>query len=259
MTTLANYAEERQIIEQFLAGATAERILLVRGVSGSGKTTLLNECRATLPTGITLIPLQIRGSAVGVAEVFYRVVERLGKEHFSAFAAQVAQFQAAPSVHVGRNIMHSSSITVALQAENQTDRQHRQAALTAAWFEGIRAWGRPLIVTLDTFEQATTETQEWLEGPFLARVGHSSQLRVLIAGQKVPEAVNIEWGWCCRTRELLGVPQAQHWLPVVEDMQCAIPTDHPEIWLSGVCHGLGGLPDSIMKVISALPRREARP
>ena len=45
MTTLANYAEERQIIEQFLAGATAERILLVRTVSNAIVTISPNKVR----------------------------------------------------------------------------------------------------------------------------------------------------------------------------------------------------------------------
>lgn len=261
MSVLANYAAERRIIEEFLHGEIEQRILLLRGVSGSGKTSLLRACLDATPRGVTLIPFQARESAVGVAEILYRVVEEIGPRHFQRFAAQVAQFQATPTVQVGKNIaVGRNQVSVALQAENPTDRHQRQSALTAAWFEDVQAWGQALILVVDTFEQATRETQEWLAGPFLARVGRPAHAhwRVLIAGQATPEAHNIEWGGCCQARELLGVPTGRDWLPVVQALHRVIPAENPETWLDGLCHGFAGLPDPILKIIDALPRVEAR-
>lgn len=260
MSILANYTQERRLLEAFLAGELTERIILLCGVSGSGKTSLLRACLSAALRTDLLIPFQVRESAVGVAEVLYRVTEPIGQSYFARFAAQVALFQAAPSVQVGGNIAFGSNqVSVALQAENPADRRQRQAALTTAWFEDLHAWGRPLTLVLDTFEQATLEMQEWLAGPFLARASRLPQMRVLIAGQRTPDAHNIEWGWCCQARELHGVPAAQDWLPVVAALHKAVPAPHAESWLIALCQVYGGLPDPIFKIIDALPHAEARP
>jgi hypothetical protein len=72
----------------------------------------------------------------------------------------------------------------------------------------------------------------------------------------VPNPHNIEWGHCCTHHELYGVPEAAHWLPVVEALGRTIPVDNPRDWLAGVCHALGGAPDAIMQVIQGLPPKE---
>lgn len=259
MSVLANYNEERKLIEAFLAGQLTERILLLRGVSGSGKTSLLRVCLTAPPRGVTLIPFQVRESAVGVAEVLYRVTEELGQRHFPRFAAQVAQFQATPTVQIGGNIAFGSNqVIIALQAENSSDRQQRQSALTTAWFDDIQEWNRPLILVFDTYERANQEMQEWLAGPFLARVGRPvrAHWRVLIAGQKTPDTHNIEWSACSQARELRGVPVAQDWLPVVAALNKVVPAEHVESWLGGLCRAFNGLPFPILTVIAALPQSE---
>jgi hypothetical protein len=52
---------------------------------------------------------------------------------------------------------------------------------------------------MDTYEDATTDVQQWISGPFLARTAMVNQVRVLIAGQSVPDSNNIEWGQCSTT------------------------------------------------------------
>ncbi len=254
-TLLADYERERQAFETLLSPDCRERILLFRGESGCGKTTLLAACLERVPRTVPYIPIQLRGSAVGVAEIFYRAGSRLNWERLPHFTGRVAALEGVPQVQVDGNWLRGigNSINVALRAENPTDQKQRRAALTDAWFQDLSAFEHPVLVALDTYEQAPADVAGWIGGPFLARVEHTPSLRVLLAGQTVPALPNIEWGHCCVDHELLGVPEAEHWWPIVDAMQRYIPSTD---WLAGVCHGLQGRPNEIMQIIKDLPHRE---
>jgi hypothetical protein len=218
--------------------------------------TLFRSCLEQIPATLPHIPIQLRGNTVSIAEIFHRSGSALGWERLAHFTAQVADLQGIPAVRVDRNWLTgiNNRITAVLKVENPADLTHRHAALTDAWFEDLKTIGSPVVIALDTYEHATTEIQEWISGPFLARVAQSNPVRVLIAGQIVPDENNIEWGHCCSTIPLYGVPEAEHWLPVVAAMGRRIPFSDPLTWLAGVCYALQGDPKGIKQVIEGLPR-----
>ena len=256
MTThLADYEAERLAFESLLCIDCHDHILLFRGESGSGKTTLLNYCREHVPHDMPHIPIQLRGNAVGMAEIFSRSGGRLNWEHLPNFTTQVADFQKIPEVQIDRNWLAGigNQISVVLNVENLSDRDQRRTTLTEAWFSDLDEFDQPVLLMFDTYEQATTEVQNWISGPLLSRAAYGEHVRVLIAGKQVPDWNNIEWGHCCNHRELYGVPDAQHWLPVVQAMRRQLPPDGPLIWLAGVCWALKGNPSKIMEAISGLP------
>jgi energy-coupling factor transporter ATP-binding protein EcfA2 len=258
-TIIANYEAERQAVLDLFQAECACRIVLLRGASGSGKTTLLTHCRELVPPSVFHLPVQLRGSTITAAEVFYRAGRHLTWERLTHFTGHVAQMQGGASVKVDRNWLAGigNHIDVALHAEQPLDREHRRVALTEAWFDDLATLSQPFLVLFDTYEHATDDMKEWICGPFLARAAQVNTLRVVIAGQEVPEAHNIEWGHCCRAHSLYGVCEARHWLPVVKEMGRYIPFDDPMTWLAGLCYGLNGNPNSIMQQLETLPRRES--
>ena len=147
-------------------------------------------------------------------------------------------------------------IQATLQVENRADREERRAVLTENWFSDLSGYGSPLLIAFDTYEKAVPDVQDWIAGPFLARAADTHNLRVLIAGQQVPDTNNIDWGDCCVHHQLCGVPEAADWLPVVETMGRYVPAPDPLSWLAGVCHVLQGAPKDIMQVIEGLPVKE---
>ena len=198
---------------------------------------------------------------MSVAEIFARSGHRLDWERLPHLTQQVADLQPEQGprrVRIDRNwlVGINQHINVVLNVQSPGDRHSRRVALTEAWFQDLRGFEDPLLMAFDTYEDATTEVQDWISGPFLARVEGVPQLRVLVAGQQVPDWHNIEWGHCCADHELLGVPEAEHWWPVVEAMKRTIDVPDPQSWLAGVCHALAGDPRAIMQVIEALPLRE---
>jgi hypothetical protein len=258
-TPIADYVTERQAVFDLFQPECDCRIVLLRGGSGSGKTTLLAHCQEQTPASVFHLPIQLRGSTVTAAEVFYRAGRHLTWDRLPHFTGYVAEMQGGAGVKVDRNFLAGigNHINVALHAEQPLERDHRRVALTEAWFDDLADLPRPFLVFFDTYETATAEMKEWISGPFLARAVQVDRLRVVIAGQEVPDARNIEWGHCCKSHDLYGVHEAHHWLPVVREIGCYVPAPDPLSWLAGVCHTLKGNPDGIMKILKGLPRRES--
>jgi len=252
----ADYHNERESFEALFQPECQKRILMFRGESGSGKTALLTYCLRRVPERVSCIPIQLRGAAVSVAEIFYRSGPILKWDRLPNFTEQVAALQGTPKVQINRNWLGgiNNHISVALQGESQDIREHRRVGLTEAWFDDLKNLEQTVLFALDTYEQATTEIKEWISGPFMARASRVEFVRILLGGQIVPDEENIEWGHCSVTYDLYGVPEAEHWLPVVEEMGRYVPDVNLRDWLAGVCYAFKGRPNEIMQAIKSLPR-----
>jgi hypothetical protein len=252
---MADYDAARAAFENLFHGNCQHPILLYCGMTGgTGKTALLTFCRERAPEGVSVCPIQLRASTVGVAEIFYRCGDAVKWNRFPAFTDQVARMQNGANVRVEGNSlmgMHNS-ISVALQAETAIDREYRGALLASNWFEDLARFGQRIVFLFDTYDHATTDVKNWISGPFLSRAAHTAPVRVVIGGRQVPDRNNIEWGSRCVQHDLSGVEDAEHWMPVIQGMGKSI--DHlPYGWLAGVCYALKGNPGEIMKIISRLP------
>lgn len=257
-TLLANYEDKTDAFLTLTQSDCSHRILLFEGEGGTGKTTLLEACKEFVDENIYHLPIQLRGSAVGVAEIFSRSGARLGWERWSNFTQQVAVMTDTPSVTIDRNwlVGINNKISIALHAESPIDREQRRVSLTQAWFEDADSLDKTLLVMLDTYEQAPVEVAAWIDGPFLARAADGERLRVVVAGQKVPNPRNIEWGHCCIHHELFGVREAKYWLPVIVSLGKRVPVQPELTYLAGICHACNGRPDEIMKCIMSFPSLE---
>jgi hypothetical protein len=109
-------------------------------------------------------------------------------------------------------------------------------------------------MAMDNYELASSEVKDWISGPYLTRISNTNTVRVALAGREVPDENTIEWGHCSETYELFGIHEAEHWMPVVKDLERAIPVENQLDWLAGICYALDGCPELIIKVIQGLPR-----
>jgi hypothetical protein len=256
---LADYTEEIELFEQLLQPEGDMRILLFHGASGMGKTALIEACLDRVPDTVRYVPIELRGSAVTMPEIFQRVGGHVGWDHLHHFSSQVAAFWGTPEVVIDKNwlIGINNRINAVLKAENPSEVAERNALLTEAWYTDLQELEHLFLLAMDTYEAATEEVKQWISGPLLARTARPGKLRVLVAGQSVPDP-GIEWRRHCETRQLYGVREAKFWLPILKARGREVPTvpdrDLPN-WLAGVCHALDGRPAEILKIIEALPRR----
>ena len=256
---LADYVKEREAFHNLLEKNGENRILTIHGESGTGKTSLLNACLEKIPDTIQHVALNCKGSAVSVSEVFSRTVFTLSWGCFPNFVGEVAKLSGTVHVNVENNKLMgiNNTINVALRSESSVDREERRITLTNAWFQDLGELEKMLLISIDTFEQATSETSEWLSGPFLYRAAYTDTLRVLIAGQEVPDSKEhaSEWGHCCSPFHLAGVKEASFWLPVINELGYKVPAESPLDFMAGICHVLDGRPAEIMKFIEGFPRQ----
>ncbi|MCP4701769.1 MAG: AAA family ATPase [Gammaproteobacteria bacterium] len=258
----ADYHEQRQAFTKLFEPDCVKRIMLFKGESGSGKSMLLDDCLKNIPSNLCNITIDLSADrAVGIAEIFSRFVRVLKHERLPVFhtALESLNKQAVPGGVRMDTISQKGSnnqINVALSATAKTDRDECRVALTDAWFRDIENLAGPLLLILDTYEQAQNEVKQWISGPFLARTAEVHNVRVAAAGQEIPKT-SIEWKRCCAEYHLKGIHEAKHWLPVAQKMGCCAPPKQ-DLYscIATACTIYQGHPANIMKFIKTLPRYE---
>lgn len=253
---LANYQEQIEAFLALLRPDCERRILLFQGEGGTGKTTLFRACQEKIPQDVYHVPIQLRQSGVGMAEIFSRSVSLTGWDRWPNFTERVLGMT--PNIEIEDNQLRglNNRINVALHVESPADRKQRRVDLTEAWFTDTYALPQPLLMMMDVYEQAPIEVADWIDGPFLARAAYCERLRVVVAGRKVPDENTIEWGHCCTRQNLYGVREARYWLPVVAALGKVVPAKNPLDFMAGACNICQGRPDEIMKWIMEFPSRE---
>jgi hypothetical protein len=255
-TAIANYQEEKQQYLNLLGVQPAARILLFAGESGSGKSTLLEHCLHDVdcPDTICRIVIDFKGGAVNLPKLFHEIGREVGWERLPNFQARLNSFDGTGSVSIDRNPMigWGNRISVILSPEDQATRESRLAALSEDLRTDLLHLEQPVLIVLDSYEQATIGTREWLETHLLDWLDKVGQLRLLIAGQSVPEP-GLKWRRLAQYRELRGIREPDHWLPVVQRFSPRYAQPEHLGWLAALCLSFEGRPSEIMKIIQALP------
>lgn len=70
---------------------------------------------------------------------------------------------------------------------------------------------RPTLLIFDTYEAAAKPQQDWVEKELLTRLIRAPWLRVVIAGQRVPESVGAVWGAVARAALEVKPPPPAEW------------------------------------------------
>lgn len=254
MLMLANYKEERTAFVRLWEPRCDEPILLLRGQLGYGKTSLLKHCRKAAPDSIFFVPVDCVQDGINPAEVFSRSVSHVGRSRLPAFFSQCLRQH---NVEISSNQIEGSGnqISVVLGSGSEQERKERLVWLTDAWLRDLSQLDRPLLLVVDTYDKAGADLQSWLRSVLALLPRACKQLRVVIAGEEVPSTTTCEeWTDCCCKHELKGVPEPEHWLPVVKALGFRVPEEPSLTFLSGICRALAGNPAMIAKVIETFPR-----
>jgi energy-coupling factor transporter ATP-binding protein EcfA2 len=250
---LANYKNERAAFTRLWEPRCDEPILLLVGQSGCGKTSLLRICRKAAPDDAQQIFVDCKRDGINPAEVFSRTADCLPSGRLPAFSQYLRQH----NVEISGNQIegNSNQINVLLGSGSEQERKERLVWLTDAWLRDLSQLDQPLLLAVDTYEKAGADLQSWLRSVLVRLPRACARLRVVIAGQMVPSTKTCEeWTDCCAEFELKGVPEAEHWLPVIRERGFRVPEEPPLIFLSGICRALAGNPARIIEVIETFPR-----
>lgn len=248
---LANYQDERVQFQELLELTSARRILMFHGESGSGKTRLVEWCIEQVPAHIRYLSVQLRGNDTTAAHILYRLGRNIGWERLNIFTQHITDLMQQPSANDHSQFLKMRGYLDSLLqlAEPELRKQHWNS-VTDAWFDDVKSMHLPMLLILDTYEKATSELDLWFCQYFLPRIAEISSIRVLVAGQVVPEQSS-EWSHCCDYTALNGVSDAKAWLPVAYAMGREIASID---YLDGACAVLNGNPSKILDFIRGHPK-----
>lgn len=252
--SIANYKEHRAAFSALLKEDCDKPILLFKGESSMGKSTLIRHCRTQIDKNTIHVLVDLR-TTTNVLQIFYKLTECLPVEHFDNFKQQVDELNRRFNININGNKLEgdNNTLTVELNAlfEDTTleQRADRYTALTKAWAKEINNLNGLCVLLIDVYEKASSEIKLWIDGDLLNCAAKSGQLRVMIAGQSVPES--LEWEHCCESKELVGVHDAAEWIPVVSAMGRKAPKEPLLTYLTAMCSLLDGNPDKIVQWIKA--------
>lgn len=200
MKRLANRTKELQQFERMLRRDVRERILLIEAPSGYGKSGLMERFQNLCPSGVQAVSLDLKAAQLGISYVFSRIQRVLGKQRFPNFNQAIANFlNSGVEINHNRLTGEGNKIQVILDVSPQ-ERQYRLSQIQQVFFEDLEKFNRPIAFLFDTFNGATPELAEWIEGYFLTEVALNPKLLAIVAGQNIPKPI-IDWQnyhHCCR-------------------------------------------------------------
>lgn len=152
---IADHSQVRIAFEQLLTRGSSYRVLLVRGVSEAGKSLITRQMLGNALRGLNLA---------------------CGRFDFKGTTDMDAELRA-----------FVQQLNVALPSAGQRFNERLAHVLDA-----LRERALPALLVFDTYE-AAGEAQDWMENQLLPTVIRATWLRVVVAGQRVPDRGNAIW------------------------------------------------------------------
>ena len=175
---LADRRPEFSLLRQMLGGQSAQRILLIEAPSGRGKSVLFAELGGyARQLGLANALLDFKGCPT-LEDLFQTLLLDLDADMLSATRS------AAPGERAYRLIEE---------------------------LQGLR---RPLLLLLDTYEQASEDSRKWLELQLLPRLDRAPAVIVVIGGQRIP-AADPPWHQMAERRQLAAIEQPEDWIAYI--------------------------------------------
>lgn len=167
---MADHSGAREAFASLLTRAVPWRFLPIRGSSETGKSHITR---------------QMLANALAIPNIACGRFDFKGTTGMDSEVSAFAQF-----------------LDVAVPAPSQR-LQERLGHILA----GLKQRSHPALLIFDTYEMAG-ETEDWIEKQLLPNLIRAAWLRVVVAGQKVPDAAG---AWACPTVQLLP-PPPRDWL-----------------------------------------------
>lgn len=176
---LADRKDELAYLDRMITGHSVQRILLLRGDSNSGKTVLLTELLGYAQHLQLPTALFDFKGCPSLDDLFDTLRLDLGPEIL-------------PLVHASSGIISRSRLIADLQQ------------LTS-----------PLVLAFDTYEQASTESQRWLESQLLPRLVRAPGVVIIIGGQNTPDRTKYSWRALSESCHLQPIRKVEDWRELI--------------------------------------------
>lgn len=176
---LANRRPEFGDFKQVLAGKTSRRILLLQGPSNRGKTALLRALRAYCDrVQVPFSYVDLKGCPL-IETVFHTI-----------------QLDIGPNLLPGFHTAESPDRGFKLLSD-------------------LKRLGEPLVLALDTYQDASDAIRMWVECQLLSQVDKTPAVTVVLCGHKLPEPSKHIWDQIANFVNLPKIRAVDDWLDYV--------------------------------------------
>ncbi|HEX6716208.1 MAG TPA: SEFIR domain-containing protein [Pyrinomonadaceae bacterium] len=218
---LADRNDEFAFFQTMISGKSKERILMLQGLSNTGKTVCLAELFAySRQLGAAAALLDFKGCPT-LDDLFEALRVDLGPE-------------------------------ILCRAHNLTG--------TARFYQVIsdlQNFYWPVLLVFDTYEQASSDAQRWLENQLLPRLDRTPGVLIVIGGQRIPDPARYLWRPLAKVFELSSIGVVDHWINYIEaKWQCPVNRERVDT-LTRATNGnpgqLSALLESLIRNLQANP------
>jgi hypothetical protein len=173
---IADRKDELELFEKMITGQSPKRILLLRGSSNSGKTVLLTALRD---------------------------YSRHLKLHFA-----MLDFKGCPTLD---QVFEFLSVDLGPQILRESYGANRNARFSKL-ITDLQQLAIPLVLLFDTYQEASEDSQNWLETHLLSRLDRLPGVVVVVGGQIVPQHEKHNWRGLVEACEMKPIRRVEDWL-----------------------------------------------
>jgi hypothetical protein len=209
---LANRQNEFRLFADLIAGQTVERALFLEAPSSYGKTLLLAECikYAAQQLGTGVVKIDFKGNAT-------------------------------------RDFVLD---TLRLELGNHLPTFRQPQSKVYDLRLDLRNLASPILLAFDTYERANSEARELVEGLLLADIDRLGGVRIIIAGQDVPDHEHALWSASVRHFNLEPITETKCWQDYAERHHMNVKAQHVEALTLGSA-GIPGVIRSMLQTLAA--------
>jgi hypothetical protein len=209
---LANRQNEFRLFADLIAGQTSQRALFLEAPSNYGKTLLLAECikYAAQQLGTGVVRIDFKGNTT------------------RDFVLDTLRLELGDRLPVFRQ---PQSTVYDLRLD-------------------LRNLSSPVLLAFDTYERANSEARELVEGLLLADIDRLGGVRLVIAGQDVPDHEHALWAASVRHFNLKPITETECWQVYAERHHMNVKAQHVEALTLGSA-GVPGVIRSMLQTLAA--------
>ena len=213
---LANRDDEFRFFKEMISGVTSERALFLEAPSNHGKTTLVAEC------------MRYARQALGIG------------------VCVTVDFKSNPTREAALDtfVLELDALLPTFAKPGSHPRELRA---------DLRALITPLLLLFDTYEQASDEARDLVQNLLLGDLEMMPAVRIVIAGQKVPDHTKAIWAKSVRACALGPIRDPAHWVTYARRHH---PRLEPE-QIKTLTDATAGQPGLISMLIMGLSRSNA--